>query len=170
MQNVNDRKRSDVKTNDDVALTNATFSCGTIIFERDNENPAFNHEVVVANNATRQRHILSRQTDIAATDFAIANETASDELGGVDRRGKADSLRRQNHRSVHADDLATGVNQWPTGISGIERGVSLNHGVHQTAGLRPQRSSQRTYHSGGDAILKAVRVTDRNHQLSDANP
>src|SRR2546426_4368664 len=170
MQMVNARNRSIVKANDDVALAHATFSCGTIVFERDDENPAFNREVVVANNATRQRHILSRQTDIAATDFAIANETASDELGGVDRCGKADSLRRQNHRSVHADDLATGVNKWPTGISGIERGISLNHGVHQSAGLRPQRSPKCAYHSGGNGVLKAVRVTDRDDQLPDTNP
>ncbi len=92
MQIVNARNRSILKANDDVTLAHTTFSCGTIIFERDDENPAFNREVVVANNATRQRHVLSPQTDIAATDFAIANETARDELGSVDRSGKADSL------------------------------------------------------------------------------
>src|SRR5207302_6028279 len=114
VQIVNARNRSIVKGNDDVAFTQTTFSGGTVIFERDDENPAFNREVVVANNATRQRHVLSRQTDIAATDSAIANETASDELSGVNRCGKADALRWQNHRSVHADHFSARVNQRPT--------------------------------------------------------
>src|SRR5439155_7852372 len=70
----------------------------------------------------------------------------------------------------HADDLATGVNHWPAGISRSERGISLNQGVHKWAGLRPQRSPKCADNSGGNAVLKAVRVTDRNHQLSDANP
>jgi len=53
VQIVNAGNRLIVKANDDVALAQATFSCGTLVFERDDENPAFNREVVVANDAAR---------------------------------------------------------------------------------------------------------------------
>ena len=67
-----------------------------------------------------------------------ANQTARDKLRGIDRRREADALRRQDHRGVNPDHFAARVDEWSTGVTGIERGVGLDDGVHQAAGARAE--------------------------------
>src|SRR5438552_3233456 len=127
-----------VKAHDDVAFAYSAFSGGTILLERYNQDSAFNRQVVIAHDSAWQRNILARQADVTAANSTVANQTAGDELGSIDRCRKTDSLRRQNHRGVDANHFAARVDQWPTRIAGVEGRVCLNHGIHQSTRLRPQ--------------------------------
>ncbi len=51
----------------------------------------------------------------------------------IDADGKGEALRAQNGRSVHSDDPAVGVQQWSSGIAGIERRVRLDDLFHHAA-------------------------------------
>src|SRR5713226_4427511 len=103
MKIIDARSRLVVKANNDVSLVHSTFSCRAVPLERHNQDSALNGEVIVAHDSARKRNVLPGQADITATDFAVANETTGDELGGVNRSSETDPLRRQNHRRVDAD-------------------------------------------------------------------
>ena len=87
-----------VKADNDVAFAQTSFSARTIVFKRDDENPAFNRQVVKANDTSRQRHILSRESDITPTHSTVANQPAGDKLRRIDRSGEADALCRKKRR------------------------------------------------------------------------
>ena len=61
------------------------------------------------------------------------------------------------------------VHERSAGIAGIERGVGLDDVVHQPSRSRPQRSAERADDAGGDRVLKAVRVADRDGDLARTN-
>src|SRR6266478_3923307 len=124
-----------VKANDDVSFAKFSIPCRAVGLERHNQDSAVDGKVIVAHDSAWKRNVLSRQAYITATDLTIANQAAGNELGSVNRSSKGDPLGRQNHRRVDANDFAARVNQWPTRIAGIERGVRLNHIVHQSARL-----------------------------------
>ena len=83
-----------VEADDDVAFAQSRFLARALLFKRHHEDATLNREIVVAHDTSRQRHVLSGQSDITATDSAVANQTARDKLRRVDRRREADALRR----------------------------------------------------------------------------
>src|SRR5882672_3312159 len=127
MEIVDAGNRMLVKANNDIPFTQSSISCRAVGLERYNQDSALNRKVIVPHDSAWQRNVLSGQTDITATYFAVANQATGYELGSVNGSSKRDSLGRQNHRRVYADHFSARVNQRPTRITGIERGVSLNH-------------------------------------------
>src|SRR6267143_1519429 len=103
-----------VKGNNDVPFAQSSIPCGAVPLERYNKDSALNVKVIVANNSARKRNVLAGQADITATDFTVANQTAGNELGRINRSGKGDSLSRHDHRRVDADHFSARVNQWST--------------------------------------------------------
>src|SRR5260370_22680750 len=96
-----------VKAHDDVPFAHSALPGRTTLLERYNENAAFNWKEVIAHDSPRQRNILSPQADVTAADSAVANQTARDKLRSVERVSKTDPPRRQNHRGLDANYLAT---------------------------------------------------------------
>jgi hypothetical protein len=79
---------------------------------------------------------------------------------------KANRLRLRDHRRVDADHPALGVDQRPAGISRIERGIGLNHIVHEPAGGGPQSAAERGNHARGHGLRVAERIADGDGHLS----
>ena len=79
-----------VKADNDVPFPQSSIPCRAFVFERHNQNSTFNGQVVIAHDTARQRNVLAGQADVAAADFAVANQTTGDELGSVNRSSKAD--------------------------------------------------------------------------------
>ena len=113
---------------------------------------------------------LARNTNIAPAHPAFLHEPAGNELRCVAGDGEADALRGQNHRRVHADDLAARIHQRPAGVAGVQRGVGLDDVVHEPARLRTERTAQRADDAGRDSCFEAVRIANRDGQLPDAQP
>ncbi len=74
----------------------------------------------------------------------------------------------RNHRGVDADHAALGIDQRAPGISRIERGIGLNHVVHQSPGARAQSAAQSRDHPGRHALRVSERVADGDRHLADA--
>ena len=62
-------------------------------------------QIVEAHDAAVDRHSLSGDSDVTPTNSAITQQTTGHELCRIDADSKADSLRRQDGRSVDANDL-----------------------------------------------------------------
>src|SRR5438270_12277804 len=99
---------------------------------------------------------LSRNSDIAAANAAIAQQAAGDELRGVDSDGEADSLSRQNGGGIDADYTPRRVHQRPTRVAGVQGSIGLNHVIDQAPGIRPQRSPERAHYTRGNGGLKTI--------------
>ena len=82
--------------------------------------------------------------------------------------GEAQSLRRQNHHRVHADDFAARIDQRPAGIARIQRRVRLDEIVHEPARLRAERPAQRAHHARRHRVLEAVGIADGDGELAHA--
>src|ERR1700685_3155915 len=98
------------------------------------------------------------------------SEPAAHKLRRIDADGKAQPLRRQNGRSIHANHPPRGIHQRPARISRIQRRIGLNHIINQSPGIRPQRSSQRAHHSRRHGRLKSIRRSNRNRHLPHPQP
>src|SRR5881394_3682901 len=107
MKIINACRRLIVKANDDVPFAQSSIPCRAVTLERHNEDSALNGKLIVAHDSARKRNILSGQPYVTATHFTIANQAAGNELGSVDRSSKGDSLGRQNHRRVDANDFSS---------------------------------------------------------------
>ena len=102
--------------------------------------------------------------------MAFFDQPTRDEMRGVARDGEADSLSGQDDRGVHADDFARAVQQRTAGIPGIQRRIGLDDLVHQSARLRAHGAPERTDDSGGHSLLESIGGTNRDRDLSHANP
>src|SRR6516162_2851596 len=123
---INTRDGTSVEPDNDVPGEQSGFSGRTVSLVRDDHNTALNRQAVIVNDAAWNGNVLSRQTNIAAADLAVANQPTGHELRGVNRGGEANSLCRQNHCRVDADHDALRVDQRTAGVAGIERRVSLD--------------------------------------------
>jgi hypothetical protein len=104
-------------------------------------NPCLLLEVETASQSRRYRHDPAVQTQVTARYPAMLHELRQDRLGHVDRNGKANALRRLNHRRVDADDMAVAIRQGATGIARIQSCVCLDDVIDQVAGNTAQRSA-----------------------------
>src|SRR3989441_890071 len=82
-------------------------------------------ELEVPRDAPGERQVCARDAEISAPHSAIAEKLHDHPLHGVDRRGKADSLRPWNDRGIYADYFAARVHQRAAGIPWVERGIRL---------------------------------------------
>src|SRR5579862_200928 len=108
---------------------------------------------------------LRRDSDVAAPDASVPQQTAGDKLRRIDADREADSLRRQDRSSIYSDYAPCGINQRSAGIARIERSVRLYDIIDQPAGVRAQGTSQCAHHSSSDGRLKPVRITNCDYQL-----
>ncbi len=131
--------------------------------------PVVVFQLLRAHNGAGNLDGLAADTEVGAANSAVLNQLAGDELRRVDRHRETDSLGRQYHGGVDADDFTAGVDQRSAGVARIERGVGLNHVVDQSSRCRAQRAAERADHAGGDAVLKAIRIADGDRQLADTN-
>ncbi len=139
----------------------------TAFLDRNNKHAGFPRQIVKANDAPMERHILSGDADVTAPNFGVFDQPASHEPCGVARDRETDSLRRPDHCRVHTDHFAGGVHQRSPGVAGVQRRVSLNDIVDQTARLGIHGTSKCADNSRRHAGLKTERVADRDHQLPD---
>src|SRR5436190_17446557 len=97
-----------------------------------------------AQHPPMDRHILPAHPDIAAFNLSVFDEPRGNVLRGSDTEGKAQTLRRQDHSSIDADDLSSRIHQWPSRIAWIQSGIRLDHVIHEPPRFRAQRTAQRT--------------------------
>jgi hypothetical protein len=67
---------------------------------------------------------------------------------------------------IHTDYLAARVDERPSGVAGIERGVRLDHAVDQPSAFRPHGASKRAHDAGSDRGLETERIADRDRELA----
>ena len=138
----------------------------TFLLYRQNQCAGFFRQIIEAYHAAVNRNRLRRDADIAAADASVAEQTAGDELRGVDTDGEAYSLCGQNRRRVYAHHASYGIYQRPAGVARVQRSVGLDYIVDQAPGIGPQRPSQGTDHTRRHRGLESVRVADCNYQLT----
>src|SRR4030095_9126188 len=97
MKIVDARTRVIVKAHDDVPFAQSGIPCRAVCLKGHDEDPALNGEVIEAHDPAGKRNSLSGHAYVTATDSPVANQTAGNKLGGVNRSRKGDSLGRHNH-------------------------------------------------------------------------
>src|SRR5579864_2461101 len=118
VQVVDARERLAVESGDDIARPETGDLGWTRRLDRDHENAGRGRAPVALAGA---EHLLPRHPDVAAPDTPVVDEPSGDDPRGVARNGEAEALRRQDHRRVHADDLAPGRHERSAGVTGVER-------------------------------------------------
>src|SRR5262245_55455413 len=113
-------------------------------------------------------YVLPGHADIATADTSIADQPSSNQSGGVAADGEANALRRSNHRCVYTHNFARRIDKRSAGVSRIQRGIGPNNVVNQSAGLRVHRATKCADYASSDTRLEAERISDRDHQLADA--
>ena len=116
-----------------------------------------------------QRHRLASHANEAATDATLLNQPSGDILDGVYANRKTDALRGQDNGRVDADDLTARIDQRPPGITRVQRGVGLDHVVHEATGLSSKGTAQSANDAGRDGALETVRIADRDRELAHAD-
>src|SRR5262245_44312783 len=117
--------------------------------------------------APGQWDLLAGDAEIASSDAPVAQQARHDEADGVARNGEAQPLRGQNHRRVDPDDLAPRRDERSAGVAGVERRVRLDDVVHQPAAPRAKRTAARAHHTARDRAFEAVRIAERDGDLTD---
>src|SRR2546426_3419699 len=140
----------------------------TVRLDGKRQHAALNGQIVMADHAAVQLHVLAGQADVTARDFALFDEPAGDVFRRVDRDGKTNSLRRQDYRRVDADNFTARIDQRPAGISRVQRGVGLDDVVDKPAGARPEGASEGTDNARRHGALEAIGVADGDGELADA--
>src|SRR5437773_9199701 len=146
------------KSDDYIAWFEARFFCRAVRIHRYNQDSVFVRQIVITGDLSPNRNILSGHADVTSTNAPVANESAGNKLGPIDRDRKPKSLRRLYHRRIYADNLSAGIYERAARVSRVERRVGLNDIVDQAARSRSQASTQGRYHSRGNGRLKTERV------------
>ena len=84
----------------------------------------------------------------------------------VDRNREAQPLAAGDDRGVDADDSAGARDERSAGIAGIERRVGLDDMLDQASRPGAERPAERADHAARHGVLEAIRVPDRNRQLT----
>src|SRR6266850_3343558 len=112
-----------------------------------------------------------RDPEPRTEEFAVLDQLWNDAVDRVDRHGKSDSgegpARAYNLR-IHADQSTGAIEQWPTGVSRIDGGISLNNPFNRPVRQGLDRPPQSTHHAGRQRMIQAERIPDRQYFLSDA--
>ena len=94
MQTVDRRYGTAFKSNNRVAFLQSGNRCRAARFHFYDQNTLALRQLVKTGYSRMERHILSGNTNRAASNPAFLNQPGGHELGGVARDGKANSLRR----------------------------------------------------------------------------
>src|SRR2546429_7279360 len=84
---------------------------------------------------------LPDDAEVRAADTAVSEELAHHPFRSIDRDGKADALGHSNDGGVDADDARPRVNQGAARVPRIQRDVSLNDVLDESARRAPQGSA-----------------------------
>src|SRR6266404_717791 len=153
---------------DDVPLAHARGGGGRAFFHRADPDAGLVRKREVAHHAAPDRRVLTAHADIGTPNASFPDQRDGNALRGVRGYCEANSLSGKNHRRVHADNAACGVDQRSAGITRIERRVGLDDVVEQASGLSSHRPTQRADDACGDGVLKSVRTADGDRDLPDA--
>src|ERR1041385_4953078 len=169
MQRINGRDRLPVEGDHDVALAQAGPLGGTASDDGNDQHTAGRGQLVMPHRPAMQRHILSAYTDMTPAHFAFLDQPAGDVFGGVYADGKTEALRWEDHRRVHADNLTARIDQRPSGVSGVQRGVGLDNIVHQPARVGAERAAQGADNAGRHGTdRKSTRLKSSHGYISYA--
>ena len=135
MQFINPGNRFARERDDDITLAQTGPARGTAGFNSRHEHAEIRREPVKPHDPPMDGNVLANDPDPTAADATFPDQPCRHEFGRVAGDGKTDSLRGQNDRRVHADDLTARIDQRPAGIAGIQRRVGLDDIVNQPPGL-----------------------------------
>src|SRR5467141_985846 len=155
-----------VECDDPIPQTNTRLLSRAALFEGDYQNPALHGKLVKAGDAAGHRHGLAAHADVATRHLPVADETDRDELRGVDSDGEADSLRGQNDGGIDPDHFSARVHERAPGVARVQRRIGLDDVVDETARLGSERPAQGADNARGHGGLEAVRIADRDRDLT----
>jgi hypothetical protein len=104
------------------------------------------------------------------TTFPLREQLGDDAVDGVDGDGEADAgadAAGGIDRGVDADESSRAVEQRAAGVAGIDRGVGLDDVFDRASGDGLDRSPSAAEHAGGERLIEAERVADREGFLTD---
>src|SRR5689334_5454178 len=96
---------------DHVTFAQSCFLSGAAVRCRKHDHAGLFWQIVKADNAAMQRHVLSFDSDVCATNAALLEQAAGNEFGRIDSYGEAEALRAHDGRGIHPNDLAIRRNQ-----------------------------------------------------------
>src|SRR5262249_14790389 len=167
MQVIDRREGLLAKADDNVALAQSSLFCCAVGFNRRNHDASVDRQIVKPDDPAKERNVLSRHADVAATNLAVADKARSDELRRVDGDGKAQPLGGQNHRGVDADHFAVRSHQRPARVAWIQCRVGLDHVVDQSPRTRAQGTPESAHDTRCYGTLKSKGITYCHGELAD---
>ena len=126
VQIVHARDRFVVKGNNHIVRPDSRMICRASFVDRNNQHARLACQMVEARDTPMQRRCLARHTNIATSNASLLDQPRGYKLRGVARNRETDSLRRPNHRRVHANHFAGGVRERSSGVSRVQRRVGLD--------------------------------------------
>src|SRR5262249_36770406 len=136
--------------------------------ERNDENSRCLVEPMESCHAAQERHVLTGDAKVTASNPSITEERRKNRDDGADRHREAESLPSRNDCRVYPAERTITCDQRSTGIAWIERGIRLDDLINQSPRTRPKRAAERADHTGGDGVMEAVGIPDRNDELPRA--
>src|SRR3954471_7446644 len=109
-----------VGLDDDVALEQPGARGGAAGFDADDHHAGFFQQLVEADDAAVERHVLPGNADRAAPDAAVADEPRGDELRGGAGDGEANALRAGDDGGIDANHLPISIYERPAAVAGVE--------------------------------------------------
>ena len=121
---------------------------------------------MVPRDEAAHRPRLPDDPEVRTADAAPSEQFAHHPLRGIDWDGEADALGHPDDRGVDPDDARPRVDQGATGVARVQRDVSLNDVLDQTARGASQGATQGADDSSRHGRLKPERITDGDDQLA----
>jgi hypothetical protein len=114
----------------------------------------------------RERRLPTDDAQPRPAHTAVGEQRVDDAARrGVDRHGQPDADAR--HGRAHPDHPPGRVGEHAAAVAGVERGVGLDHLVHDAARPRGQGAAEPGDDARRDAAGQAERVADRDDELPD---
>ena len=167
LQAVDAVHRLSLQRHDPVTHGNTRLGGGTSGGDVDDVYRSGARQIEMTHDSGRDAHVRAGHADVRATHAAMRKELPDDPLRRVDPGREANGLGLANHRRVDTDHPTLGIDQRAPGISRIERGIGLDHIVHQSPGARAQGAPQSRDHPGGHALRVSQRIADGDRHLAD---
>ncbi len=106
--------------------------------------------------------------DPGTDDPTVATELLRDPRDRMDRKGEPHALGERDHGRVDPDDGAVQVDERPSAVAGVDRGVRLDESLEDE--VRAGKGSTERAHDpdgNGRPTGETERVPDREHELTD---
>src|SRR5262245_57563464 len=92
-----------VETDYDVAFLNSCTLRGTVLFHADDKDSGAGRQAMAAHQQPVYRGILTGNSDVAASDPAVFDQTSGNELCRIDCGRETYTLSRQDNGCIDAD-------------------------------------------------------------------